>query len=103
MNMRQRIPRPAGKAAGLLATALLTATSAQLMAAEPVMVPRGQRFEATFRSEVAYTNHPGVSLRVEFRSPQGERRVVPGFWDGGKVWRARFAPGVAGRWSYRTS
>jgi hypothetical protein len=28
---------------------------------------------------------------------------VPGFWDGGKVWKARFAPPASGRWSYSAS
>ena len=29
--------------------------------------------------------------------------TVPGFWDGGKVWKARFAPPASGRWSYSAS
>jgi hypothetical protein len=51
---------------------------------------------------VAYTNPFAISLRVEFRSPQGDTQMVPGFWDGGKVWRVRVLPGLAGRWSFKT-
>jgi len=102
MNARQRILRPATWSVRLIGTVLLLAFVAKSAAAETVMVPRWQRFEATFPSEYAHTNPLAVSLRAEFRSPQGERQVVSGFWDGGKVWRVRFAPGVAGRWSYRT-
>ena len=72
------------------------------VAADAPMAPRWKRFEHQFQSEVAYPNPGRVSLRVVVRSPQGETQVVPGFWDGGKTWRVRVLPGVAGRWSFRT-
>src|ERR1017187_664894 len=31
---------------------------------------------------------------------QGLSYAVPGFWDGGRVWKARFAAPAAGEWSY---
>jgi len=31
---------------------------------------------------------------------KGLSYAVPGFWDGGKVWKARFAAPAAGEWSY---
>src|SRR5512138_1456104 len=43
----------------------------------------------------------GKSLvRVTFTGPNGEAFAVSGFWDGGKTWRARFAPPASGQWSY---
>lgn len=85
-----------------LAVVLWLAGWGALPAAEVTMVPRWQRFERTFRSELTYSNPFAVAFQVEFRSPQGEKQVVPGFWDGGKVWRVRMLPGMAGRWSFRT-
>jgi hypothetical protein len=49
-------------------------------------------------------------LQVEFTAPSGERLNIAGFFDGdgqggpaGNVWRVRFNPTEAGRWSYRVS
>jgi len=66
------------------------------------MVPRWKRLEQQFRSEVVYDNPIAISLRVEFHAPPGDAQIVPAFWDGGKTWRVRVLPGVAGRWSFRT-
>jgi hypothetical protein len=43
-----------------------------------------------------------VELRVEFTSPSGKTVIVPGFWDGDKIWRVRFTPLEKGNWSYVT-
>ena len=42
------------------------------------------------------------SRLFEFSGPGGEQLIVPGFWDGGNVWRARFAPTSVGLWSWRS-
>jgi len=102
MHLRRIIPGSVERSTGWLAAALGLLLPVGAHAGDLPMVPGWQRFEHQFRSEVAYTNPMAVLLRVEFRSPQGERQTVPGFWDGGKVWRARVLPGVAGRWSFRT-
>lgn len=61
------------------------------------------RFEQSFQSRTAYGNAPQeASLTVTFTGPDGTKSVVPGFWDGGAVWKVRFAPGQAGSWSYET-
>src|SRR5690606_20909349 len=45
-------------------------------------------------------------LTVEFSGTEGEAQgqklLVPGFWDGGQTWKVRFAPLAAGTWSYRS-
>ena len=43
-----------------------------------------------------------VTLDGVFTAPSGRELRMPGFYDGGGVWRVRFNPGEAGRWSYRT-
>jgi len=34
---------------------------------------------------------------------KGMRYTAPGFWDGGRTWKARFAPPALGEWSYSSS
>ncbi|MDB6124434.1 MAG: hypothetical protein JWQ71_3427 [Pedosphaera sp.] len=63
-----------------------------------------ERFEQTFKS---FTNYPNafqdVTLSVAFTSPSGETTKVPGFWDGGKIWRARFSPNELGIWTFKST
>src|SRR5262245_53511378 len=67
------------------------------------LVAKWERFEASFKSSVAYTNPvQQTDLAVLFVSPLGETNVVPAFWDGGKTWRVRFSPARLGRWTYTT-
>lgn len=43
-----------------------------------------------------------VEFWAEFTSHTGETLRRPGFWDGNRSWKIRFAPPSEGRWSYRT-
>jgi hypothetical protein len=43
-----------------------------------------------------------AELRADLCSPSGVVVSVPGFWDGGSVWRLRFCPGEVGRWQWRS-
>ena len=58
-------------------------------------------------SFTAAQDHTGtassVAFDVEFTDPEGAAYTVPGFWDGGKVWRARLNPPTPGEWRYATS
>jgi hypothetical protein len=53
------------------------------------------------------TAHPApyvsVDLRIEFRSPRHRTYAIPGYWDGGRRMKVRFAPVEAGDWDYRVS
>jgi len=63
-----------------------------------------ERFEAVFESATAYSNPvQEASLTAAFTSPRGEKFTVPGFWDGGKIWRARFLPTGPGKWKFETT
>lgn len=67
------------------------------------IVPKWNRFEAAFTSVSAYTNPiQQAEFQATFTAPSGERRTIPGFWDGGSTWRIRFAPDQAGEWTYLT-
>lgn len=41
-----------------------------------------------------------TAVAVRFKSPQGDEVEVPGFWDGGQVWKVRFAPPLCGKWTW---
>lgn len=43
-----------------------------------------------------------VEFSVIFTRPDGEEKVVPGFWSGGNNWRVRHASPLVGEHSYRT-
>jgi hypothetical protein len=63
-------------------------------------VPLWGRFETAFSA--AEGTSPDADFAVEFTSPSGRRRTVPGFWDGGRTWRVRFLPDEDGEWRYRS-
>lgn len=58
-------------------------------------------YEGVFQSPGEYTDpQRDVEAHVELIAPSGRRRVVPAFWDGGRVWRFRVDADEPGVWSY---
>jgi len=55
-----------------------------------------------FEGEREYENPFLVQFDCVFNSPQGEKRELPGFYDGDGRWKVRFTPFRRGRWSYET-
>ena len=71
-------------------------------AASAADVPLWGRFEATLTAAADHESPvQQVNLEVEFTSPAGKTETVPGFWDSGRTWRARFSPGEVGRWTWQ--
>ncbi len=67
-------------------------------------VAKWERFEKTLESASSYANPvQEASLTAVFTSPSGSSFRVYGFWDGGRTWRVRFAPGAEGKWTYKTT
>lgn len=59
--------------------------------------------ELAFTSSKAYVDGCGdVNLDVIFTHKNGTEFKVPAFWDGGNTWKVRFAPILAGKWTYKT-
>ncbi|MFW6313892.1 MAG: DUF4038 domain-containing protein, partial [Spirochaetota bacterium] len=60
--------------------------------------------ELEFTSEGEYANpYTDVDMHVEFTHESGATIRRPGFWDGGRTWRVRFAsPGLAGSWTWQS-
>ena len=64
-----------------------------------------KKYELVFTSSVPYEN-PVQDLKmmeVTFTSPTGRIKVINAFWDGDKIWKARFMPDETGTWTYLTS
>ncbi|MGH2369982.1 MAG: DUF4038 domain-containing protein [Chloroflexota bacterium] len=75
---------------------------------EQRQVHRWGRIEAAVDAPSGWADGGGDPLRdvqveAEFVAPTGERRRVPGFWDGGNTWRVRFSPDEVGTWRYTTT
>lgn len=57
--------------------------------------------EFTLLSEKDYADPLSMAeIDAVFTHESGASVTVPGFWDGGNVWRIRFAPSLTGKWSY---
>ena len=57
--------------------------------------------EWSLSSDADYDNPFGdVVFEGAFEGPTGQRFVVPGFYDGGGIWRVRFSPNAVGDWSF---
>jgi hypothetical protein len=90
--------------ATLVGVGCLGAGGSGLTAAGEGPIPKWQRFEKRFESAANYANPPQeASLTVRFTGPSGTTFVVPGFWDGGSMWRVRFAPNQTGKWTFQTT
>jgi len=60
--------------------------------------------EISFTAQDSYNDSfNDVDLTVTFKSESGTVLIRPAFWDGGNVWRVRFAPTELGVWQYTTS
>lgn len=59
--------------------------------------------EISFQSTTDYPHPLEIEFGVTFKSPSGKTLAVPGFWDGGKTWRVRFAPPERGTWEYAST
>lgn len=70
---------------------------------QPAIVSKWSPIEIAFTATGSYASpFQDVDLKVTFFAPDGDRFTVPGFWNGGHDWRVRFAPNLAGTWSYHT-
>jgi hypothetical protein len=60
--------------------------------------------ELTLTSNRPFSN-PYTSVKVTgtFVGPRGVRNTIPGFWDGGRMFKIRFTPTAEGTWTYRVT
>jgi hypothetical protein len=82
---------------------LLSGFTTSPQAAAQYRAEQWQTVELTFRSRKTYNNpFLDVDLWAYFNGPGGEIIKRPAFWDGGDVWKVRFAPSQQGLWTYKT-
>ncbi len=66
-------------------------------------IPQWMVFDLAFTSDRDYDDpFWEVDLWVEYAAPGGRTVTVEAFWDGGRSWRACFAPDEIGDWTWRT-
>ena len=88
----------------LIAVYTLLAMSHAASAAVPVKTQANVPAEIVFHATKAHADpFNDVSLDVLFTDPDGVQVRVPAFWDGGDVWKVRYASGRAGLHKYETS
>lgn len=75
--------------------------AALAMPAAGVEIQQYHSHDFAFRAQVN-GNPFDVEVDGEFIGPDGVRLVVPGFYDGGGVWKIRFSPVRVGKWTLRT-
>lgn len=58
--------------------------------------------ELSFHSDKCYDNpFLDVELSAVFTNNSGDTITRPAFWDGGDLWKVRFAPTKLGKWNYK--
>jgi len=66
-------------------------------------IHQNQTAEWSFKSNKSYQDpFNELELSARFTSADGEEKLVPAFWAGGKNWRVRFASPLAGKFHFRT-
>ena len=68
----------------------------------PIDVEQWSTHEITLNAESSFKNaYTDVEVWLQFINDRGDSLVRPAFWDGGSVWKVRFAPPDSGRiWSW---
>lgn len=67
-----------------------------------IQVLRWQPQDFPFTNRAALDNPFTVSFSAEVKDPEGKSFSLPGFFDGGDIWKIRVSPTVAGEWSLVT-
>jgi len=74
------------------------------MCVQALAVERWNVYEVTLFSNVCYANpYVDVKVSANFIGPDGQSVYREAFWDGGNIWKIRFAPIAHGRWTWETS
>jgi len=88
---------------------LATDLHAALVNVPPASVKTFRVYELALSADVPGSNPyvSGPSVTASFTgtsgAASGKTLVMKGFWDGGNIWRIRFAPTAVGDWSWTTS
>ncbi|MCC6352568.1 MAG: DUF4038 domain-containing protein [Verrucomicrobiae bacterium] len=95
--------RPPARAPTAARLALLAAILAARLTAAPTQY---RPVELDFAAARDHTDpfDPGRAyLTINCTHESGTTLAIPGFWDGGRTWRARLQPQLAGRWAWTSA
>lgn len=83
--------------------AVAAATSPGLAAEDPLPKTATQYgiWEGVFGGKA--DADPYTEFALELTTPTGEKRTIPGFWDGGRTWKVRVRPDEEGTYKFRTT
>ena len=92
-------------APGLRPTAKALAAPAESVQASKMYAVRSVSKWSLFEISLSATNnyansYTDIAVQAVFSGPDGARKEVRGFWDGGDIFRVRFTPTREGTWSY---
>jgi len=88
----------------ILFTMLLIVFSSTNLKAAEFTVDKWCVVEISLTSSVSYSDpFRDVDIIATFTGPRGEIINRPAFWDGGNIWKIRFAPTLVGNWTYSTT
>jgi hypothetical protein len=80
-----------------------TFASTEGLLVQPNPVQKWSALEITLTAANSYANaYLDVDVFATFYSPLGRPFRAPGFWDGGQIWRVRFAANETGTWRFST-
>jgi len=95
-------------------TALILIAAVDSLRCAGIEIKTWETFEISLKSSLKFQN-PYVDCLKKDEQPhltasftgtdgpcKGKTIRVPGFWDGGDIWKIRFAPSDAGTWKYET-
>jgi len=87
----------------ILGASLLSASMAGRAEVHAPWTPANVPVELTFRSSIAHRDpFNQVDLDVVFKDSRGHIFRVPAFWDGGSVWKVRYASPLVGKHAFYT-
>ena len=85
------------------ATPIVTKAPEKITEKTDYVTERWVAVEIDFTATSTVRNFKEAELDVIFTNREtGTRLTMPGFWDGGKSWKVRFAPTEYGIWDYET-
>ncbi len=92
-----------------VSSSMTSAVFSALLCLSPLHAADAPTADANRVVELTFTAHKPhddpfntIDLDVAFTAPDGKAVTVPAFWDGGDVWRVRYASSQVGTHTYRT-
>ncbi|MGA7303763.1 MAG: DUF4038 domain-containing protein [Rhodothermales bacterium] len=88
----------------ILGCCLMVASSGLKLSAQTLHTQTFELVEILLTSSRDYAQPvTDVTVNADFHGPDGSIISISGFWDGGRIYRVRFAPPLPGTWTFQVS